>query len=69
MNGIIQFYRVSSKKKDKISLKHLEMYAEIYRKYITDNNLEDDTKDISIADLIFFVEEIIIADDERYELI
>jgi hypothetical protein len=65
----IAFYSCSSKKKENISLKRIEMYAELYKEYIIDNNLDDDSKVISIADLIFFVEEHIIPNDERYELI
>lgn len=66
---IVDFYKAKNRTKEMISLAHIEAYAKIYREYLSTNNLQDDTDEISIFNLIFFVEEIIIKDDERYELI
>lgn len=64
-----QFYSAAGRPTTAISLKHVEQYAKIYREYIQNNLLDDDSDEISISDLIDFVEDHIIpANPEKFEL-
>ncbi len=40
-------------------------YLDMYLKYLSDNNLGDDSKDITVKNLIGFVEEIILPENEN----
>lgn len=54
-------------KTDNMNARKIARYFLIYKEYLLDNNLEDDSKTITAKDLIFFVDNNIDPDDlEEY---